>query len=503
MLAKLAFFLVFILAVAWEVFVFLNFPQQAFVQGLVESWFVSKGLFFYKDFAGTYMPFLRLLMVPYHAAFGYTQQATMLLAPLFSIATLAVLAYASVKYLTSWARFVPIIFFVSWNQFIGENHFTTTTFLGFLVLVTLLFWWSFFKKPQRIKLLFLGMLSGFCLLTLQLMASLVGVILVSVVFKAIKDRGWSKNLAYYFIGFLFPIVAILAIMTINGALPAFYYWTVVYHLTDYPYAGFGKTTQDTLTFFSIHSPLALLGFIGYYNIFKKDYSASLQLFFLLLALLVLAVSFWFALFHPLRFQITLPAISFAFGIALQQVIKIRPLFRLLGLVLVVAIIWFNFKNIYEYVLPRYEGILLDPPERQIVSWLYEDDPMYRAVVWIKQNTPPESRIFVLGDILFYFESERLISHARGASNIPFYFQSFDLFLEEILQKPPDYWVIDERDFRRFKEFEYGHLVDPFQKLLNCQEEIARFDYWVVRKQVSLDPSCLSASRLETRGTWGV
>lgn len=483
--------IILIIGTIWEIFAFLNFPQQAWVQGLVESWFVSKGLFFYKDFAGTYLPLLRMLMVPYHVVFGFTQEATIFLAPATAIATMLILFWASIKYLSSWYKFFPLIFFVLWNQFIGENHFTTAAFLGILVLMTVILWWEFYQNPQHIKAFFLGLLSIFCVLTLQLMASFVSVILLSTMFKIIRNRNWRRILIFYLIGFLTPSILVLAIITLNQALPDFYYWTIIYHLTSYPYDSFGKSLRDTLTFVSIHSPLVLLGLGGYYALFKKDYSFSLQLFFLLLAILALAVSFWFALFHPLRFQITLPAVALIFGLSLQVASKSGLNFRLLGILVAIGILWFNFKNIYGYVLPKYEEILDNPPKRQIVSWVYVDDPMYKTASWVKQNTPEDSKIFVLGDLLFYKEAERLISSPRGASNIPMAYYQFDNFVREIKQRPPDYWVIDERNFRRFKEFGYGHLVSRFQQLLGCQEVVARFDYWTISRHTKLDSSCFN------------
>ena len=79
-------FLAILLAgIIFQIIVFLVFPKQAWVEGLLEAWYTSKGLIFYKDFTNQYFPILQMLMVPLHNLFGYNQYPTLFLAPINSI----------------------------------------------------------------------------------------------------------------------------------------------------------------------------------------------------------------------------------------------------------------------------------------------------------------------------------------------------------------------------------------------------------------------------------
>lgn len=467
--------IVFSLAVLWELFIFVRLPKQAFIQGLFESWFVSNGLVFYRDFFGAYLPFLRLLMIPLHEIFGYNQYTTIVLAPITSISVLLILFLASRKWLTGWFGLVPIIFFSVWHTFLpNNNHFVASTFLGVNVLISLILWLLWWNKPTKSKSFLVGLFTAFGVFSVQIVLPFY-VILNATFF--LKFRGRIKeslnHLRASLFGFLIPTLVIFLWFLEKGALYDLYVWTIKYHFTNYPYASFGRGTEDVLIYLSIHLPIIV--FLAA-NLKKIK---EVAIFFMYISL---PLVFWFAMFGPTRFEISLPSFALIFGLAVQSMFKNestklqRFCFVILALVLLV-----NFYTITKYKLVTYKEKLFETNyTHQIISKIYPDDPMYNAVEWMKVNSNPEDKIFVLGDVLFYVESERLPANKAIASE-PFAFVSFEEFRTEIENSWPSYWAIDERLWKRFDDFGYSELRISFQKLIEKDPVVARFDYWTIRK----------------------
>lgn len=482
--------LIFVLGIFWEIFIFINYPKQAFIQGLVESWFVSNGLFFYRDFTGTYFPFLRLIMVPYHLIFGFNQTTTIILAPVFSILTLTLIFYASLKWLKGVYSLIPPIFFLVWDSYISLNHFVTTTFLSFTTFISFLFLLSWYKKPTKFNSFLLGVFLSISLLTLQTMLVFMLIVFLFISIKIFLNKRDLRFLLPLTLGLLTVILPIFLLLFYKGVISDFYYWTIEYHLTSYPYTKFGKGLDNILIFLSIESPILILSIVLIRKMIFKDFKNLLELGSALTILASYAIIFWFSIFHPLRFQTILALNAFSLGLGIQHLFASVKNKKKFIFTIVLIIIIFQAFMIIKYIIPFYKSNILNPSKKEILSEIYPEDPMYDAVRWIKYNTEANSRIFVLGDLLFYFESQRLVANARGASNIPTVFDPLDKFFAELMVNTPNYWIIDERNFTRFEDFGYSHFVPPFKKLLECEKEVAKFDYWTVRKHQSGNKLCI-------------
>lgn len=467
--------IVFLLAIFWELFVFVRLPRQAFIQGLLESWFVSQGLVFYKDFGGQYLPFLRLLMVPLHEIFGYSQYTTIILAPINSLAILCLLFLASNKWFSGWFKLIPISFFSVWHTFLSNNHFVATSFLGLTVLIIIMLWLSWWDKPTRKKSFFIGLFTAFSVYTLQIV--LLFGLLLNLSFL-LKFRSHFKeaitHLLSSFCGFLIPTVVIILWFLSKGALYDLYVQTIKYHFTNYPYSSFGRETENILIYLSIHLPIILFLLTG-----LKD-QKKIALFSIFITL---PLTFWFAVFHPLRFEISLPAFALIFGLAVQGLYKSKSQkYRKFGFALLFLILSVNIFTISKYKLISYKEKLFETEySHQIISAVYEDDPMHDAIVWMKENSNPNDRIFVLADALFYVESGRLLANRRAVASEPFVYTPFEEFKVEIENSWPAFWVIDERQWDRMDDFGYKELRYNFQKLVEKDPIVAKFDYWTIRK----------------------
>ena len=113
--------------------------------------------------------------------------------------------------------------------------------------------------------------------------------------------------------------------------------------------------------------------------------------------------------------------------------------------------------------------------------IYPDDPMYKAVEWIKKNTPQNAKLFATTDSLVYLKTKRLPINAYATSNLPVVYTPFDKFKQALSTTPPDYWVIDERQWDRFHDFGYDEASEILQKILACEEVVAQIEHITIRK----------------------
>jgi len=464
------FFIVFSLLVMWELYIMVRLPKQAWVEGLLESWYTSKGLVFYKDFINQYPPFLHMLMVPYHKIFGFTQTPTLVLAPLNSILIIVILSIASFRWLKGKYRVLPILFFVFWDPVLSMNHFSTAAFHELVNLLAFVLWLAWYKKESRSIALIIGFLLSSSLFSMHISVFFVCSIFLTFIFK-------PQSFLFALIGFLLPPFYIFIWFLKHNALYELYWWNLVYYLKYYPYTNLGRGLVNTVTFLAVFSPL----------LFAVRSKVSPVV---ILILISLPLSIWFAIFHPIRFQIALPIYAFVFGWGLEKMSKMKQK-KYINRALILLVLVLNIASFYYYMFPFYKSSFAYRRDRSIITKLYSDDPMYEAVNWIKDNTPDDAKLFVMADPMFHIETNRLPVSARGTMNQPFTYEPLDTLGQELDENPPDYWIVDERLVNeRFPQFGYEHTKDYFNKLLLCEPGVARMEYITIRKHVPGKKLCL-------------
>jgi hypothetical protein len=441
-------------------------PKQAFMQAFWEAWFVDKGLYFYKDFGSNYFPFLRMLLVPYHQLLGFNQWPTIVLSPINTIATLVILYWASRKWLMGKFQFIPIAFFSLWNYFLGQNHFVTTTFLGTTVLTTIILWLNFWEKPSKKSAFLTAFFASASLMSMQIVAPFSLLVLTSIYLRG------------YFIwgsfGFFLPISYVLFLVFKNNIFVDFYKWTFPYHLDQYPYKKLGKSPEALMVFFSIHLPLVFMGL----NVLSSKKN-RLKNIILLAIICTLPAMFWFAIFHPLRFQISLPTVSLIFALGLQNSIKVNK--RLTSL-LFLSFLSLNILSFTKYAVPKIKSNLKYNKKQPILSQLYEPDPMIETIEWIKRNTKEDDKLFALTDPILFIYSSRLPSNPRTVIPVPFTFLPLDTFEQELRFQKTDYWIIDDRLLEeRFPDMGYTNVSEFFLSLLSQKHKVANIQYISIYK----------------------
>lgn len=479
---------VLFLSIIWEIIVFIFAPKQAYVLGLLESWYFKNGLLFYKDMANAYTPLLNFIMYAYHELFGYGLNQTILLAPIVSIANLVILYLVGRKWLSGLSRIAPLIFYEIWAGYLGANSFTTTSFLGILILISFIYWLGWLKKPQKTLSFVLGLLFSFSVLTIQIVAPFIAVLSLAVLVKSIK----LKKIIYFIylcLGIIIPVGILFYWVWANNIVNEFLYWNILYYFDGYPYSGLTKDVSMVAAFVAIHSTILV------YSLGAPRDEDRIQYVYTILSILVIALTFWFSVFHPFRFQISLPLMSLILGMGIERYLSGKRS-KLKNFILGVALGATVLCSIL-YIIPRYFISLSFKNVGRIISEVYPGDLMFDTVEWVKSNTPINSKIFLLGDTYFYFVAKRLPANYRNAlGNEQMLFFPLNKLQEELMANRPDYWVIDERLYLTYSNWNKNNLSVTIKKFLSCQTEIKKFDYWIVAKLNSSTEACVSRLKFQ-------
>ena len=491
-LSNKLFFLVIFAGLIWELTVFYRFPKEAWIDGLMQGWYMSQGLVIYKDTSSMYFPILYLLMIPFHQVFGFTQTPTLLLAPINSLLLFMLLSFTSWKWLKGWFRILPLVFFLIWEPYLGANRFSSTAFLNTMTFIVFILWWKWFERPQKITAFLMGLFLGVSMLTVQIVGLFVGVVVFSVFLKYWVERRYPDSLTSVLAGFFLPITFVLLWLISHNALSDFWTRAIAYYFagSGYPYS-MGRGLDNILVFIAVFSSLSLL----FRNIQlqlsnSRKGNDSLRYVFLTLILLSFAIPFWFAVFHYSRFQSSLAICSFVFGFTIQQLLvskKKNVIFNRFMIGIIVAV---NVFGIYQVLIPKYRYNFNFPIEKTVLTKVYKDDPFLEVIRWVRKNTPDNAKILAMTDSLIYLETNRLPVNAHATSNLPVVYEPLDQFKQKIKNQPPDYWIIDERQWKRFNEFGYEKTAKLLQKILSCETEAAKIEYITIKKHEKGKPVCI-------------
>lgn len=494
-LSRSIFLTVLFTGILLEVFLFYLLPKQSWVDGLLQSWYFSQGLTIYKDSASMYLPMLYILMVPFHQLFGFTQNPTIILSLVNSVFLFTALTIFSFKNLPKWFFVIPPVSFLLWNFVLGNNQFTTPSFLDLVTFLSFVCWWIWYEKPSKLQAILIGLFLSLAVFTVQIMALFVGVIFFSLFLRQLEVRRAVTLPVVTLITFLVPITAIILWLANKGALGDFSYRAFLYYLSPggYPYT-MGRGFENILMFLTIFSPVVLLVASLSQSLKKEFKNIRMNSFyqkyvFSFLILLSFAIPFWFAIFHQSRFQSSLAITAFLLGLGLKLIFekgwKKTGSLIAVGLVLILYVL--SLKNI---IIPYFQKNVTYPPQKKIVTEIYPDDPMYTVIEWIKKNTDPGARLFVTTDSLIYLKTGRLPVNAYATSNLPVVYTPFDQFKLKLSASPPDYWVIDERQWERFHDFGYDHATKFLQRVLSCEPIVAQIEYVTIRKHQPGKQLCL-------------
>ena len=489
--------IVFLVGVVWLVFLFLRMPKQTWVDGLLESWYMSKGLLIYKDFTSQYTPLLYLIMWVFHKIWGFGQEPTIWLSLVSSVMVFVTLAFVSTKWLTGWYRVLPLLFFLVWEPIVGGNHYGTMAFHEMVDLLALVMWFEWYRRGGKVAALFLGFFLGAGLMSTQIVGGFVIVIFISLVFRWWQKRGKWLTWPWAIVGFLIPVITVVGWLVGKGLISWFYYWAVKYYFYGYAYS-LGRGWDNILIYFSIFLPLLFVVAAAMLWFFckearvqwrKKDVELS-QLGWFFFILLSLPLPFWFAIFHPNRFQMGLAIFALIFGWGFELLMMVRRR-RWLSWGLMGLILCCNLVGVYRVVIPKLTWGWNYALEKNVLTRIYSDDPMYQVEEWVRRNTRSDDKLMATTDSMIYLDTDRLPVSRRVTTNLPQAYYPLEEFAKELSINPPDYWIIDERNWQRFRDFGKGDAAEMLIGILNCEPLVVKFDYVTIRKHEVGKPLCIS------------
>lgn len=471
---------IFLLTAVWQIFLFFRLRNLVWTQGFIENFFMSKGLIIYKDFVDTYPPIYKLLLWPIHSIFNYDLRITIYLSLLINLAIIILLCIFTKRYLKPWAGIFALLFFALWNSYILPlNLLEPEAMIGFLLLVSCFLFLKWLENKQAKIAFVLGLI-------LALVISVKQITLLPVIaFAGIMFVYEKRSLKWLLAGIILPYIPVFIWFAMKGALRDAFFWNILHYLGGYyPYSERGRETRDVINFAILSTPI----FTALIWLVKKGFrqkKVDKKLAVVTLPAAALLPAIWFSVFFPNRFLSILPISSLLFGWILETLSdKIkntneRVLISVLVLVLLIPQAW----RITTEIVPAYIENIKKKQEVEIYNQHLPGSPEYEIAQWFKENTPEDTKILVFGDAMLYFDAQRLPANNRVYA-LPWLYRPLPEFEKLLQEKPPVYWLVDERLFERFEQLGDAEMAEFIKNHLDqsYQREAAREDYWVIRER---------------------
>lgn len=477
-----------ILSCLFLIIIFLINPHFIELTGVLETWIQYKGLTLYKDFFGLHFPLGRWVLFPFRFLFNWNFEVDPVLALIVGLLNLVVIYLFRKTFLTQLGTSVALIFFSIFFWFDGTGIiFDHEILIGLLLTILIYIYSKNFKKFNYKTVFGIGILISLIELTGQIVSLILGLLGLMFIFKIKSQKTeLSKNLVWFFLGIALPFILISIFFYSKSALGEFLYYNTIYYTT---YASFTKTPFWRLPLKELaayYAPLLALIIIFLLdlitNINKRLFTLnfanpSLQLIGLGISTIPFIL---FSLFHPHHLSYALPVMALLAGLSVDKLKELSSKKRLIIYTyLLYVIIVFTTS-----ILPWHLNRIIWPPSLKIANDTYPGDDMYTTVLWVKNNTPFNSKIMVLGDGMFYVRSDRLPA-SRPSRAIPYSWRPFDKIKPELLANPPDYWVIGDDFINRLKNdyYEYDMLDFVSQQLKQCYQQKLNNQGWHVWQRI--------------------
>lgn len=465
----------YLLGFFFIVTVFIFFPHTIEITGVLETWFPYKGLVPYKDFGSFHFPLGRLILLPFHLITNWNLRVDPFLGLATSLLTLRLIYTYSKKFSSRTAVGASIIIFAVFFWYGATAAlFFHEMLIGLLLLIASLL--IFKTQKNKVISLQIAFLIGFVLSLAEFSGQIATItvatmILLTLILWRIKPN-FRKAAFWLVFGFLIPPLALITYFYTTNALYEFYFWNIPYYFT---YNGNPKSpflTLPLIELLAFYIPLLLIS-IPCLSQFKKiDFETK----FLLLSSVSSIPFIFFSIFHPHHFNYILPilSITFAKAIVLLQKSRFKPSLYI-GLAVFLLII---ITSILPWHWQRFKT-----PSLEIANGTFPGDHMYETVEWVKKNTPDSAKLMVIGDSLFYLESNRLPSN-RASKGLPYNWEPFTVIKPELLSRPADYWVVDQRFVDRLLDYHNRPYMVEFirDQLDRCYKKVFSEENWEVHRR---------------------
>lgn len=473
-----------IFSIIFLVFIFIFTKHYIDLSETIETWLAFKGLAYYKDFSVYHFPLGRISLLPIHILFNWTFIESPFIGLFISIAILTLLYFIGKRFLSKTGNSLSLIFFTMfWWYVATQVTYDHEMMMGFFLTCSLVIFFNIYQSSiiTTKKVFLLGIFSSLTLLTGQLSGiTVVTLIFLTLILNKLKKYKnklpFSKPLLWVSLGFAIPWVVMLLYIAKIGALYDFYKWNIPYYFT---YASDTKLSLLQLPWRDLgiyYSPLIVLSILVLLDYIKNKKIHKLELMLIVLDTATLPFNL-FSVFHPRHLLYSLPLVAITAGFAfdhksIQKGIKKKLIFIwiILTALLFITIIFPYYRNHFIY-----------PPSLRIFNDITPGDNVYETVYWLRDNTPKNATIMVLGDGLIYVRADRLPA-SRPSRGIPYSWVPISEVRKELLAKPPDYWIVDQQFVLRLRTNypTFGVLGFVDNEMLRCytlQKTFAKWQIW--------------------------
>lgn len=467
-----------ILSCIFIILIFLFSPH--FIElSTLETWFFYKGLIWYKEFPAEHFPLGRLILLPIHLLFNWSFRPDPFVSLFCGLFSLGLIYRFGKKYFSIIGISISLFFFT-----IFFWYFTTGVSFFHEILIASLLLWSIYllfdismsKTISLKKLLSLGILLSSAELSGQI-ATLTIAVFTFLLIYLIKVKSRNSQMlvssgSTLFAGLLLPLLPLLIYFISNNALSDFFYWNVTYYLTYATDASKNLLSLPYKIILPFYLPLIGLFLLMFAK--KNRNFKNISIFLLSLSTIPGTI---FSIFHFHHFNYALPILSLNAGIIFSKTLGNELLKRILNIVTILALLFVFFGIILPWHLSR----LIFPPSLKIYNLeTTPGDNTHETIEWLKKNTSPNSRIMVAGTPIVYFASDRLPA-SRPAKGIPYTWTPLQKVREEMVSKPPQYWIVDQRFLTRIAKDNGRIDIQDFVEGLisNCHKKVAQFDNWEI------------------------
>lgn len=468
----------------WLIILFLFNPHFIYTTSIVEEWFASKGLIFYKDFVMFHAPLSRIIFLPIHLIFKWNFELDPFVGLFLGLGNLLLLYRFGKSFLSIKATAITLLFFsvIFWYTATGILYFheiliayllTWIIFLNFQIYTT--------KKVTHFRIFILGVLITSSGLTGQVSAFTIFITIIFSLFTIWKrlPKSTLLNVSKIFIlGIFIPLALISSYFIINNAFFEFFQNNIIHYF--FQYNGYdrnllGLPIKQLLIFYS---PLLVLLTFATSNFFQKKAVTWQHLYLLLLSASSIP-SIVLSVYHPHHLNYALPILALSAGLSYEYLNSHKTSFS--NTIFFAGVIVFLFVTATE-IIPWHFARIVFPPNFKIANDLYPNDynSLSEVVSWLKSNTKQQEKLIVIGTPLVYLKSDRL-SSINLAFGLPQTWMPLSEAQKQIQSSPPNYWVIDQVFIRRlnrdYKKPEITQLIEA--ELSKCYKmEYSNVDWEV-------------------------
>lgn len=485
-IAKVTFFF----SIIFLTFIFIFAKHYIDLSETIETWMTYKGLAYYKDFSVYHFPLGRISLLPIHLLFNWSFIDSPFIGLFMGIGILSLLYFFGKRIFSQSGTSLSLLFFtIFWWYLATQVIYDHEMMMGLFLTFSLVTFFSIYQSNliSLKKLFLLGIFSSLTLLTGQLSAitvtTLIFIALILVKIKKYKNKiAFPKTVLWVFLGFIIPLTIVLLYIVKIDALYDFYKWNIPYYLTyasDTKQSIFQLPWKELLIYYS---PMLILSIFSLLDFLKNRKINSMALILIILNIATLPFNL-FSVFHPRHLLYSLPLVAITAGFIINHKYIQKSIEKKITFLWIVSIILL-FSTV---IFPYYKNHFIYPPTLRIYNDIFPGDTTYETTYWIKDNTPKNSTIMVLGTPIIYVRADRLPA-SRPNRGIPYSWEPINEVKQEIQANPPDHWIVDQQFVTRLRTnyptFNVTDFID--NEMLNCYTIQKTFNKWQIWKK---DPSC--------------